>query len=260
MELELLEPPVELELLEPPVELELLLELELELELLLELPEEDSSPPELLEPIEVLPSSSEPPELDPPLVPAAVLPLSAPPVELLLVPDWLPPELVVSRSIGGPPVLLLDPSVPEPSVTGVNPPHAALIEITKPKASPLRILKAYRIVVARRAYPPKKKKVRSGVRHCGAAHPTERKNEIMSLTLYQLQFCPFCVDVRRAADQLGIELRIVDIAHEPEAAAMLQRRRGRRTVPVLGIPSDDGEELLGESRDIVDFLRGLTAA
>jgi glutaredoxin len=82
----------------------------------------------------------------------------------------------------------------------------------------------------------------------------------MPLTLYRLPFCPYCVDVRRAADQLGIELRLVDIARDREAAAMLQTRRGRRTVPVLGIPSEGGEELLGESRDIVDYLRGLAAA
>lgn len=82
----------------------------------------------------------------------------------------------------------------------------------------------------------------------------------MPLTLYHLEFCPFCVNVRRAAKELGIELELVDVGRNPEARAMLLERRGRGTVPVLGIPTDDGERLMGESRDIIDYLRGLAAA
>ena len=82
----------------------------------------------------------------------------------------------------------------------------------------------------------------------------------MPLTLYHLEFCPFCVDVRRAADEFGIELRLVDVGRDPDARAMLYERRGRGTVPVLGIPSDDGEQLMGESQDIIAYLRTLAAA
>ncbi len=82
----------------------------------------------------------------------------------------------------------------------------------------------------------------------------------MSMTLYQSPFCPFCVDVTRAAEELGIELRLVNVGRDHEARAMLFERRGRGTVPVLGIPTDDGERLMGESRDIIDYLRGLAAA
>ncbi len=82
----------------------------------------------------------------------------------------------------------------------------------------------------------------------------------MALTLYHLEFCPFCIDVRRAADELGIELQLVDVGRDAEARAMLFERRGRGTVPVLGVPSDDGEQLMGESRDIIAYLRGMAVA
>ncbi|MGH1345997.1 MAG: glutaredoxin family protein [Nannocystales bacterium] len=80
------------------------------------------------------------------------------------------------------------------------------------------------------------------------------------MTLYHLEYCPFCIDVRHSAEGLGIELKLVDIGSNPEARAMLIERRGRGTVPVLGIPGDDGERLMGESRDIIEYLRGLAAA
>ena len=82
----------------------------------------------------------------------------------------------------------------------------------------------------------------------------------MPMTLYHLEYCPFCLDVRRAAEQLGIELQLVDVGRDADAREMLLERRGRGTVPVLGIPEDGGERLLGESRDIIDYLRGLAAA
>lgn len=82
----------------------------------------------------------------------------------------------------------------------------------------------------------------------------------MSLTLYQMPFCPYCVDVRRAAEELGIELHYVDVGRDREARNMLYERRGRGTVPVLGIPEDGGERLMGESQDIIAYLRDVVAA
>ena len=80
------------------------------------------------------------------------------------------------------------------------------------------------------------------------------------MTLYHLENCPFCIDVRRSAQALEIELELVDIGRNPESRAMLMERRGRATVPVLGIVKDDAECLMGESRDIIEYLRGLAAA
>lgn len=76
-----------------------------------------------------------------------------------------------------------------------------------------------------------------------------------SPTLYHLGYCPFCQKVRRAADDLDIELRLVDIDETPEARAYLTRHLGRSTVPVLGIRSGSQETLLPESDDIVRYLK-----
>ncbi len=77
----------------------------------------------------------------------------------------------------------------------------------------------------------------------------------MRPTLYHLSGCPYCHRVRRAALDLGVELNLVEISEHPEARAMLFAERGRGTVPVLGIPTLDGETLMGESLDIIDWLQ-----
>lgn len=77
-----------------------------------------------------------------------------------------------------------------------------------------------------------------------------------TLSLYHLRTCPFCLKVRRAAAELGIELELIDIAADPAARRRLLDARGRATVPVLSIPTEDGgEQLLPESNDIVAYLR-----
>ncbi|MEM6295351.1 MAG: glutathione S-transferase N-terminal domain-containing protein [Myxococcota bacterium] len=86
----------------------------------------------------------------------------------------------------------------------------------------------------------------------------------MALTLYHLPSCPFCIRVRQVADDLGIPLQLIDVARDRAAYDSLLDRRGRGTVPVLGIPTPDGERLLPESDDIIAYLRrnaeALTAA
>ena len=73
--------------------------------------------------------------------------------------------------------------------------------------------------------------------------------------LYELPTCPFCIRVRRAAQELNIPLELVDIRKDPQARERLIEANGRSTVPVLGIPTPDGERLMPESRDIIAFLR-----
>lgn len=74
------------------------------------------------------------------------------------------------------------------------------------------------------------------------------------LTLYHLSYCPFCQKVRRAADELGLELGLVDVTEDSTARSVLLQARGWATVPVLRIPEDHGDRFLGESDDIVAFL------
>lgn len=77
----------------------------------------------------------------------------------------------------------------------------------------------------------------------------------MRHTLYHLESCPFCIRVRSAAQALGIELELVDIASDRAAYDRIRAARGRGTVPVLGIPTPTGERLMGESADIVAYLQ-----
>ena len=79
------------------------------------------------------------------------------------------------------------------------------------------------------------------------------------LALYHLPTCSYCIKVRREADRLGIELDLIDISRDPAARQVLLDWRGRATVPVLSIPTDDGVELLPESDDIVAYLREVAA-
>ena len=72
--------------------------------------------------------------------------------------------------------------------------------------------------------------------------------------LYHLSSCPFCLKVRRAADELGLELELIDLNEDPMARSVLLQARGRATVPVLRIPEGHGDRFLGESDDIIAFL------
>ncbi len=80
------------------------------------------------------------------------------------------------------------------------------------------------------------------------------------MTLYYSKTCGFCHRVLRAARSLGTELDLVEIYEQPWARKMLLDRRGRGTVPVLGIPTDEGEVLLPESRDIIAYLKNNASA
>ena len=75
----------------------------------------------------------------------------------------------------------------------------------------------------------------------------------MTYSLYHLPGCPYCRRVRRAAAALGIELDLIDVSRDADALQLLWRRRGRATVPVLRI----GDELLGESADIIAYLEAV---
>jgi glutaredoxin 2 len=76
-------------------------------------------------------------------------------------------------------------------------------------------------------------------------------------TLFHAPACPYCHFVRQAADELGIELDLVDVTRDAEARRRLWQERGRGTVPVL--EREDGS-LMGESRDIVRFFHDQTVS
>jgi glutaredoxin 2 len=76
------------------------------------------------------------------------------------------------------------------------------------------------------------------------------------LSLYYFDGCPFCVRVLRAIDALGLDVELRNIYSDPAHLAALREVRGRTTVPVLRITSQDGEERwMPESADIVRYLQ-----
>ena len=80
------------------------------------------------------------------------------------------------------------------------------------------------------------------------------------LALYHYPSCYFCRVVRRALDQYDFEVEFRDIHQNRQWHDELVAARGRRTVPVMRIETDDGYvEWMGESRNIVHYLHGLAA-
>ncbi|MGE0784816.1 MAG: glutaredoxin family protein [Sandaracinaceae bacterium] len=75
------------------------------------------------------------------------------------------------------------------------------------------------------------------------------------LVLYVGAGCGYCADVRHHARALGLDLEERDAWRDPEHRRALLDARGRSTVPVLRIRSDDGDdEWMPESRDIMRYL------
>ncbi|MGF1562592.1 MAG: glutaredoxin family protein [Geminicoccaceae bacterium] len=77
-----------------------------------------------------------------------------------------------------------------------------------------------------------------------------------TLILYHLDYCPFCLRVRKVIDQLGLQVELREISENDAWRAELVAARGRPTVPVLRIIESDGDERwMPESQDIIDYLR-----
>lgn len=76
------------------------------------------------------------------------------------------------------------------------------------------------------------------------------------LALYHFDGCGYCSRVRRAIEELGIDVELRNIFDNPDHMDSLSAARGRRTVPVLRITSPDGEDRwLPESTEIIRYLR-----
>jgi glutaredoxin len=78
--------------------------------------------------------------------------------------------------------------------------------------------------------------------------------EIRGLSLYQSDYCPFCIRVRDVVSRLDIEIELRDVS-ESSYAMELVSATGRRTVPVLRIDGEEGSvDWLPESLDIIRYL------
>ena len=88
--------------------------------------------------------------------------------------------------------------------------------------------------------------------------PSTPGREPIALTLYHRPTCGYCLQVRMAAESLGIPLDLRDIRQEPRWREELIAVRGRSTVPVLRIDHADGTtRWLPESLDIIRYLKTL---
>ena len=90
------------------------------------------------------------------------------------------------------------------------------------------------------------------------APSTPAGSEPMALILYHRPSCSYCVQVRMAAERLGIALELRDVRQEPRWREELVAARGRGTVPVLRIDHADGTtRWLPESLNIIRYLKEL---
>jgi glutaredoxin 3 len=65
--------------------------------------------------------------------------------------------------------------------------------------------------------------------------------------IYTTPICPFCHAAKRLLDRKGVAYREIDVSRDPDLrAAMVQRAKGRRTVPQIFV----GNVHVGGSDDL----------
>ncbi|MFK8066632.1 MAG: glutaredoxin family protein [Gammaproteobacteria bacterium] len=77
---------------------------------------------------------------------------------------------------------------------------------------------------------------------------------IKGLSLYQYDFCPFCVATRRAIEKLNINIEIRDTMKDPKNQQELISKGGKSQVPCLRIDQGDSTRWMYESADIIQYL------
>lgn len=80
--------------------------------------------------------------------------------------------------------------------------------------------------------------------------------ECQALALYQTQFCPYCVKVRREIERLNLPIELRDVGRNPAYRQEMIEKGGRSMVPCLQITDDVGQvKWMYESEDINRYLR-----
>ena len=74
------------------------------------------------------------------------------------------------------------------------------------------------------------------------------------LSLYQYDFCPFCVITKRAIKKLNIDIEMRNTQKNPEYRQELIAEGGMSQVPCLRIEENDSVEWMYESGDIIKYL------
>lgn len=79
--------------------------------------------------------------------------------------------------------------------------------------------------------------------------------DVQHLSLYQYPQCPYCRNVLRVIERLGLNIELRNTLLEPGYERELREATGRRTVPCLRIVHGDGRvQWMHESYDIIDYL------
>ena len=82
-----------------------------------------------------------------------------------------------------------------------------------------------------------------------------------NLALYHFQACPFCAMTRQALKHFDLDIETRDIQRHRPYRQELVKGGGKAQVPCLRIDHGNGHvEWLYESRDIIDYLRGVSQA
>jgi glutathione S-transferase len=85
------------------------------------------------------------------------------------------------------------------------------------------------------------------------------RGQLPALILYHKPSCSYCVQVRTAAERMGIALELRDVRQEPRWREELIAARGRARVPVLRIDDAGGATTwLPESLAIIRYLKERT--
>lgn len=64
------------------------------------------------------------------------------------------------------------------------------------------------------------------------------------VTVYSTPTCPYCHKAMDYFKENNIEFKEVDVANDAEAADEMVRKSGQMGVPVILVPTDDGEEVV----------------
>ncbi len=72
------------------------------------------------------------------------------------------------------------------------------------------------------------------------------------ITLYQVEWCPYCHRVRQVLTELGLDHLTVNVAADRDERADLMAVADQSGVPVLV----DGDRVFGDSDEIIEYLRG----
>jgi glutaredoxin len=62
------------------------------------------------------------------------------------------------------------------------------------------------------------------------------------ITIYTRTTCAYCVQVKRLLDMKGKTYTVVNIDNDAEAEAAIVAKSGARTVPVVTVTNDEGDE------------------